>query len=577
MAERLNPLNAAAGAEPAARDDDRDTVTVRQPLTGIGDKFWRPGSVLKVSFVGGTQAERDRVMEVAGRWSDHANIQFDAGDHDDPDIRIAFDRNRHWSRIGTDSRLSVEAGDPSMTFVGSTPPEGTILHEFGHALGLKHEHQNPTAGIDWDKDAVYTALGAPPNNWSKSRVDGNVFDALEDDSLNYSTFDPDSVMGYTIPESWTKDGFSTSPADTLSPTDISYIGDWYPFGGSARPTRRPATDHLWVFTRGVSRRVFVKGWSRNRWSPEQSEWELVAPGQISGHVGVADANPVDGLFLAARGALSGRPFFISRDGHRRWSEWQSLGGRITGSPTVVRSGPDASIWVFVRGRSGTPYYKRSADPARWDTSRGSWISLGGGITGLVAASAHLSRVGVGVRGTSGRAFVKWWDGDAWHPGAERWMNLEGAVTAQPSVAWEGDRLHVVIRDPSAEPRHRVIDTDTGRALGPWQGLGGGILGSPTLVHGQDGGLHLVVRGTSRRLFRKRWEDGSWSPSGSWENLGGQAVDSPTVVALPRTHDSRPELHVFVTGLSRRGFRKVWENGEWSPDTSGWEPLGGQLA
>ena len=30
-----------------------------------------------------------------------------------------------------------------------------VLHEFGHALGLIHEHQNPKGGgIEWNRDAV---------------------------------------------------------------------------------------------------------------------------------------------------------------------------------------------------------------------------------------------------------------------------------------------------------------------------------------------------------------------------------------------------------------------------------------
>ena len=39
---------------------------------------------------------------------------------------------------------------------GAQYPERPILHEFGHALGLAHEHQNPaiTSTIRWDETAV---------------------------------------------------------------------------------------------------------------------------------------------------------------------------------------------------------------------------------------------------------------------------------------------------------------------------------------------------------------------------------------------------------------------------------------
>jgi len=35
----------------------------------------------------------------------------------------------------------------------------TVLHEFGHALGLIHEHQSPfKGGFEWNKDEVRGSL-----------------------------------------------------------------------------------------------------------------------------------------------------------------------------------------------------------------------------------------------------------------------------------------------------------------------------------------------------------------------------------------------------------------------------------
>ena len=30
----------------------------------------------------------------------------------------------------------------------------TVLHQFGHALGLEHEHQHPTAPLEWNQEKV---------------------------------------------------------------------------------------------------------------------------------------------------------------------------------------------------------------------------------------------------------------------------------------------------------------------------------------------------------------------------------------------------------------------------------------
>ena len=86
-----------------------------------------------MAFTNGNDAQRARVMEIASGWSDHANVQFervDDGNDPTPDIRVSFDQNRHWSRVGTDSRLSTEAGNASMEFIGFNPGGGSLVEVF---------------------------------------------------------------------------------------------------------------------------------------------------------------------------------------------------------------------------------------------------------------------------------------------------------------------------------------------------------------------------------------------------------------------------------------------------------------
>ena len=56
----------------------------------------------------------------------------------------------------------------------TTEYERVVVHEFGHALGAIHEHQNPKGGIEWNLPAVYKYFAGPPNFWSKEDVDVNV-------------------------------------------------------------------------------------------------------------------------------------------------------------------------------------------------------------------------------------------------------------------------------------------------------------------------------------------------------------------------------------------------------------------
>ena len=51
---------------------------------------------------------------------------------------------------------------------------GTAAHEFGHAIGLAHEHQNPQAGIQWNEAQVLKDLAGPPNFWTPDQIRHNV-------------------------------------------------------------------------------------------------------------------------------------------------------------------------------------------------------------------------------------------------------------------------------------------------------------------------------------------------------------------------------------------------------------------
>ena len=113
--------------------------------------------------------------------------------------------------------------------------EGVILHEFGHMIGLSHEHQNPDQGINWNEAAVIADLAGAPNFWPEEQARHNVLNKYSVDQIHGTQFDSKSVMLYAFPASWTTDGFSTEENEKLSSLDKAFVQSevMYPGGGSS--------------------------------------------------------------------------------------------------------------------------------------------------------------------------------------------------------------------------------------------------------------------------------------------------------------------------------------------------------
>ncbi|MCL4863984.1 MAG: hypothetical protein KJZ93_31540 [Caldilineaceae bacterium] len=225
-------------------------------LTLMTGKRWANGRELRVAFLGGHPTVQARVIELARQWEAYANIHFDfLTDPNQPsDIRVSFElNNRSWSRVGTDALLA-QSTEPTMNFGWLTPTSSddtysrVVLHEFGHALGAIHEHQSPAAEIPWNREAVYAFYGQPPNNWSTTQVDINLFGKYAHDQLNYSTFDPASIMLYAIDNELTLGDWEVGWNSQLSVVDREFIAQMYPKDGS---TTGSTTDGTAVLALGA--------------------------------------------------------------------------------------------------------------------------------------------------------------------------------------------------------------------------------------------------------------------------------------------------------------------------------------
>ena len=75
----------------------------------------------------------------------------------------------------------------------------SIIHEFGHSLGMYHELQSPFSNpLQFNKTITYQYF-AIADNWDKETVDYNVLNFDSSYRKNGSTFDPHSIMKYSLP------------------------------------------------------------------------------------------------------------------------------------------------------------------------------------------------------------------------------------------------------------------------------------------------------------------------------------------------------------------------------------------
>ena len=110
----------------------------------------------------GTPAEQATARAQAAWWSAVANLKFDFGNAPDAEIRITFDPNDGaWSTVGTDARgVPFNQATMNLGFLDG----GTAAHEFGHAIGLAHEHSStPPAESSGMSRSSSQALAGPPN------------------------------------------------------------------------------------------------------------------------------------------------------------------------------------------------------------------------------------------------------------------------------------------------------------------------------------------------------------------------------------------------------------------------------
>lgn len=227
-------------ANPNKRFSRTDHVDLSR-MAILTDNKWQNGQTVTIAFLDGSVLQKRKTKKYAHYWTDksrgNANLQLKFVSGKKALIRISFVADSgSWSTIGTDCKL-VPDNEPTMNFgwlrndSDESEWERVVVHEFGHALGCIHEHQNPSGGIKWNKPVVYQYFLGPPNNWTKAEVDSNIFDHYSKDQTQFTDMDRKSIMMYFFPPEFTLDGYGTAENKKLSSTDIEFIQEQYPARG----------------------------------------------------------------------------------------------------------------------------------------------------------------------------------------------------------------------------------------------------------------------------------------------------------------------------------------------------------
>lgn len=174
-------------------------------VVGSPGLAWKKQKRITVAFHGGSLPVYQLIEQTANEWTAlGGDLSFSfknrSGDYHtwspkdqvrQADIRIGFDDSGNWSLLGVLAQ-NVEPGDPTMNYEGFAQKleryfngqnsaewklsyeHSTILHEFGHALGLSHEHFNSQCQQDLKIASVVAYLTGPPNNWSIDEARFNI-------------------------------------------------------------------------------------------------------------------------------------------------------------------------------------------------------------------------------------------------------------------------------------------------------------------------------------------------------------------------------------------------------------------
>lgn len=220
------------------------------------DVLWDNGQTIQVAFLNYHDNKYKKAIEdIARIYENYANIKFEFSesafahmesgtggyahiwiDHDQSKFPSSYVGRRFLSKKSSSSTMNLPLTNQFSRIKSFDDSDRSyrnfkriVLHEFGHALGLKHEHQNPNAEICWNENEMEKYCLENGINCRNYLPFENIA------SYRYSIYDRNSVMHYQINSEPTFCDYKSPFTYDLSTLDKRWINIMYPFPGETSP------------------------------------------------------------------------------------------------------------------------------------------------------------------------------------------------------------------------------------------------------------------------------------------------------------------------------------------------------